>query len=345
VIHFGVPDGQLDASELGPGLVLEVKDPAGETRQRLTLYPAVFATTQFPEGFEIPKPPARPVCLVSIQNEISLQLGGHTAPVDAPAHTEGSEFDHFIAHSRIQLPVVWQAIEIYPLLGDEYWNPASAAMWADSDILATALQRNLQEVQLNALDPRAETRRQYAALLAEFERLLQGPEEPMHQFLRQHPELISPTCDRYWSKMPFGAEVSDFVFREPHNDYELVEIESPVRELFRKDGQERQALTHAISQIRGWVRYIEDNKTTVEAELGLTGISSNPRRLIVIGRKASLTDQNRRTLATLQNEQPKLRILTYDDLLDRARATLERILGPLSLTGENVKLYFFKEAL
>jgi Domain of unknown function (DUF4263) len=343
MIHFGAPREQLDPNELGPGLVMEVKDTAGETRQSLTLYPAIFATTQLPDGFEIPKPPARPICLVSILNEITLQLEGVAVPVDAPSKTKGADVDQFIAHSRIQLPVGWQAIEIYPSLGDEHWKPEYAALWAELDILATALQRNLQEAQLNALDPRAETRRRYAALLAEFERLLQGPEEPVHQFLRQHPELISPTCDKYWSKVPFGAEVSDFIFREPHNDYELVEIESPVRELFRKDGQEREELTHAISQIRGWVRYIEDNKKTVEGELGLTGISTSPRRLVVIGRSRSLTEENRRKLTTIQNDQPKLRILTYDDLLASARASLERILGPLSLTGQNVGIYFFKQ--
>jgi hypothetical protein len=342
MIHFGVPSEQLDPSELGPGLVLEVKSPAGETRQGLTLYPAIFATHQLPDGFEVPPPPARPICLLSILNELTLQLGGIVAPADAPLRRDGPDIQQFIAHSRIKLPVGWQAIEIYPLLGDEYWKSEYAATWAELDILAIALQRNQEEAQLNVLDPRANLRRHYADLLAEFEHLLQGPEESVHQFLRQYPELISPTSERHWSKLPFGAGVSDFVFREPHNDYELVEIESPVRELFRKDGQEREELTHAIRQIRDWVRYIEDNKKTVEVELGLTGISTSPRRLIVIGRSGSLTDQNRRTLTTLQNEQPKLRILTYDDLLTGARANLERILGPLSLTGQNVRLYFFK---
>jgi hypothetical protein len=344
MIHFGVPSEQLDPSELGPGLVMEVKDPTGETRQSLTLYPAIFATSQLPDGFEIPKPPARPICLVSILNEMILELEGETVPVDGPLKTEGPDVDQFLAHSRIQLPVGWQAIEIYPLLGGEYWKPEYAATWAELDILAIALQRNLQEAQLNALDPRGETRRQYAARLAEFEQLLQGPEEPVHQFLLRHPELIAPTSDRHWSKLPFGTEKKcDFVFREPHNDYVLVEIEKPDKQLFRKDGQQLEELTHAITQISDWLRYIEDNKRTVEVELGLTGISTSPRRLIVIGRSKSLTEHNRRKLTTIQNDQPKLRILTYDDLLAGARANLERILGPLSLTGQNVRMYFFRQ--
>lgn len=55
-----------------------------------------------------------------------------------------------------------------------------------------------------------------------------------------------------------------------------------------------------------------------------------------------LTDENRRKLVTLQNQIPKLRILTFDDLVQSVRATVEHILGPLTLVGENAEIYFFK---
>ncbi len=55
-----------------------------------------------------------------------------------------------------------------------------------------------------------------------------------------------------------------------------------------------------------------------------------------------MIEDNRRKLVTIQNDQPKLRVLTYDDLLACARTNLEHILGPLSLIGQNVRLYFFK---
>ena len=60
-----------------------------------------------------------------------------------------------------------------------------------------------------------------------------------------------------------------------------------------------------------------------------------------MGRSDTLTEDNRRKLTTLQNQISKLRILTYDDLLAGARANLERILGPLGLRGQNVRLYYF----
>ncbi len=143
-----------------------------------------------------------------------------------------------------------------------------------------------------------------------------------------------------WSKLRLGERVTDFVFREPANEYLLVELESPLRELFRKDGQQREELTHAFNQILDWRTYIEDNLRTVQDDLGLTKISSNPNSLIVIGRSLSLTEENRRKLVTLQNQIPKLRILTYDDLIQSTKALAENLFGPLDITGENIELYF-----
>jgi hypothetical protein len=130
---------------------------------------------------------------------------------------------------------------------------------------------------------------------------------------------------------------------EVYNDYLLVEIEAPIRELFRKDGQQRQELTHAINQITDWVQFIQDNKKTVENEFGLAGISTNPRTLVVIGRSASLTEDNRKKIETLQAQQNKLRIMTYDDVLLNAKESLSRILGNLDIHGENTEVYFFKK--
>jgi hypothetical protein len=130
------------------------------------------------------------------------------------------------------------------------------------------------------------------------------------------------------------------VFRGPTKEYLLVEIESPLRELFRKDGQQRQELTHAFDQIIDWRIFLENNLSYCQTELGLTGISANPEALIVIGRSADLSDENRRKLVTLQSQIPKLRIMTYDDLIENAKAVAENLFGPLNLVGYNVETYF-----
>ncbi len=88
-------------------------------------------------------------------------------------------------------------------------------------------------------------------------------------------------------------------------------------------------LNHARGQIADWKRYLEDNLPAVQRELGLTGISSNPKSLVVIGRSASLTPENRRKLVTMENESPKLKVVTYDN--DNAKALIENLLGPIIL--------------
>jgi hypothetical protein len=284
----------------------------------------------------------RPPCLASVTNEIDFQLNGIVEPSDVPLRSIAPGIQQFLIYKRITLNVGWQAIEIYPPLGDEYWKPEYAPLWAENDILATIVEKNGIAAALHALDSRGAIRKHYANLLGEFDALLNGPEEPAHQFLKNHPELLCPTFDASWSKLAFGNRFSDFVFREPHNDYLLVEIEAPYRELFRKDGQQREQLTHAIDQITDWVQYISDNRQKVDQELGLTGISTNPRTMVVIGRSEYLSEENRKKIAVLQAQHNKLRILTYDDLIVSARTNLERILGPLSLQGQNADIFYYK---
>ena len=349
MIHFPEDPSTYVPASGGPEYFLAVFDAEGRiSDQRSIGRLIIYATTTLPRDFQIPSPPARPLCLVAVPNEFDLQLGGIVVPSDKPMKLVEANAEHFIAHSRVKLPVGWQAIEIYPPLDDEYWKPEYAPLWAELDILAAIAHKNLMASNLSGLDSRGATRKHYAALIEEFETLLAGPEEPVHQFLKRNPGLLCPTHDGCWSKLPFGQgegkKVSDFVFREPYNDYLLVEIEAPNRMLFRKDGQQRQELTHAINQITDWVQYIADNKQKVEEELGLDGISTNPRTLVVIGRSASLTSENRRKLVTLQDQQNKLSILTYDDLIAAARANLERIFGPLALRAENAEIYYYRTA-
>jgi Domain of unknown function (DUF4263) len=341
-VRFDERQSDVPTSVQGPGVELGTFDATGTFTPIHTIRTVIRASSQLPEGFQLPSPPARPVCLVSIQNDFQIRLRGVLETVDPSPHTAKGGDEHFIVDARFQLPVGWLAIECFPLLDDAFWQAANAPIWAELDILGAAALRNLQQNQLNAIDPRSEIRQRWALLLKEFEDLLQGPEEPIHQFLKRHPELISPTHVKMWSKLPFGSRQSDFVFREPSNDYELVEIEAPIRPLFRRDGQQREELTHAMNQIADWLCHLQDHKRDMEEKNGLTGISTNPRILIIIGRSDTLTDDNHRKLAALQDMIPKLRILTYDEVLAAARANLERIVGPLSLVGQNAKIYFFR---
>ena len=39
----------------------------------------------------------------------------------------------------------------------------------------------------------------------------------------------------------------------------------------------------------------------------------------------------------------RLSILTYDDVIERARSSFERLFGPLSFKTQNLQLYFYRD--
>lgn len=340
LIHLPDDPSTYDPGPDGVRFQIGITNKEGARKEVALVRLLVFAKAALPDGFELLGPTHPPPALARVDSEFDMQMHGVLVPMDELPNPAIGDMGHFIAHRRIRLAAGWYRIEIYPLLEKEYWNPSHAAMWAELDLLAAIAERNILATKLKQLDGRGEARKQSEQLLAEFQALLEGLEEPLHQFLKAHPELLCPTSDKSWSKMAFGKRVSDFVFREPHNDYLLVEIESPICKLFRKDGQPRHELIHAINQTHDWIRHIEDNRETVERDSGLNGISTNPRTLVVIGRSADLTDENRRTLTTIQNQHPKLRIQTYDDVLISARQNLERILGPFQIQSDADVYYY-----
>ena len=60
-----------------------------------------------------------------------------------------------------------------------------------------------------------------------------------------------------------------------------------------------------------------------------------------------MSDADRRKLTTAQNLHPKLQILTYDDVLAAAEATVANLLGPRLFSGTSAEVYYIwdKETL
>jgi hypothetical protein len=333
--HRGAEAQEYDPGDQAVTLSLSKTTAAGQDREEIAkLRLFAMAPLRRAEMKGVQTDHKRPTALVSVRNEFDLTLVGEMVPETAGLGRR------FVMRSRFRIPVGWEAIEVYAPYGAEVWKPDLAPLWAETDLLAAAARWNLQDAQFRAIDPNAEARRRMADLLTECRKLLEGPEEPLHQFIKAHPELLSPTHTRAWSKLPLGKRVTDFVFREPSGDYLLVELEQPSFVLFREDGQQRVELTHAVDQVMDWRQYLEDNLSTVQRELGLEGISSSPRCLIVIGRSASLNEENRRKLMTLENATPRVKIMTFDDLLANAKAAVENLLGPLWDPGPNAEVYF-----
>jgi len=215
----------------------------------------------------------------------------------------------------------------------------------DNDILAAVVTEQLREDHFRSLDPKGAARKQFAKTLSDFKALLDSRperEEVLQTFLKENSRLLCPAQTKMWPKLPLGPNITDFVFREAPSVYLLVELEKSTHPLFRKDGRPKSELQVAIDQITDWKRYIEDNLRSVQAEQGLDGISSNPRSLVVIGRSHTLSGDNRRKLTTMGNLLPKLRIMTYDDVYDNAKAMIENMFGPIWEPVGETQIYYLE---
>jgi len=182
-------------------------------------------------------------------------------------------------------------------------------------------------------------------LLGNFKEILDSnpPEEILQIFLKDNSALLCPTHTKVCPKLALGNRKTDFVFREAAGDYLLVELEQSSHRLFLKDGHQSRQLSHARGQIIDWKRYLEDNLSTGQHEVGLANISSNPKGLIVIGRSQSLSVEDRRKLTSIENDSPKLKIMTYDDVYENAKAVIENLLGTLWFGNSSTQIYYLKD--
>lgn len=323
-----------DQDGIGLSMFLQ-NGETGDSKDISSVRLVVTATLAPPDAH--PQPPRKPYCLVSARSEFFLHVNGEI--IDQAS----GDVQPFLTLTPFRIPAGWDCIEVFPFLELSHWIPENAASWAETDILASVAAQQHQNATLTSLDPNAATRRAFAAELKAFKDLLDtNPEreEELHIFLKDHPHFLCPSHSRIWSKLPFGTKVSDFVVRDATRDYLLVELERSTLRLFIQTGDQSADLNHACSQITDWKRYIQQNLSTVQNELGLTGISSNPRSLVVIGRSADLTPENRAKLVTMETETHNQKIMTYDDVYLNAKAVIENMFGPLDMAGPETQMYY-----
>ncbi len=177
------------------------------------------------------------------------------------------------------------------------------------------------------------------------ERLLEenelGHEYLFHDYIAQHPILLDVYARNAESKPrfvypegagPLGKKYvePDFVLSYNDGQYRLVEFERPSKSLATKSGQPRAELTQASWQIAEWKDYINHHYDLLEDKF--PGISSKPSGLLVIGRSSESRPNNislDRYKAMLR-EQGLDEVLTYDDLVLRARVATAQIETTLS---------------
>ena len=70
------------------------------------------------------------------------------------------------------------ALELLPRFDADYWKPEFALLWAETDLLAASLACSFVMASLRVLIRTPRPRKNFTSVIAEFETLLDGPEEP-----------------------------------------------------------------------------------------------------------------------------------------------------------------------
>lgn len=157
---------------------------------------------------------------------------------------------------------------------------------------------------------------------SEFETLINSPrvdECEIQNFLEigNHRYILRPDSITIDARRSIGGTryIPDFTCHCSDGDFHFIEIEDPKRAIYQSTGGEQAAhLTHAISQVQDWLRYISDNRDTVRREDGLTNVYK-PTGEVIAGRDSHLNDIAKRRFDWSRSEASKISIRTYDMLL------------------------------
>ena len=151
-------------------------------------------------------------------------------------------------------------------------------------------------------------------------------EEEVKQFLKSEASrfIFGLDCVRVRTEHELGDDFgADFVLEYPAVRYVFVEIENPKHRLYTQGGNPTAALTHARQQVEDWQQWVEENNPYAQKKL--PGCTS-PEGLVVIGRRTTLTGADSRRLERANiNSRGRLRVITYDDMLESAHLVVRNL--------------------
>ncbi|MDF2545784.1 MAG: hypothetical protein K0R93_682 [Anaerosolibacter sp.] len=151
-------------------------------------------------------------------------------------------------------------------------------------------------------------------------------EESYQTYLGKFPVMLEPLAKEVLTKQKLGLEyITDFVIRKYDNTYIIVEIEKPSTRIFNKNNDFSSEFTHALGQVIDFQEWIESN--IAYANRIMPDIIT-PEGMLIIGRSDNLTNQQIRKLNRLNvNLRGKIKILTFNDILDNAIKLYENIIS------------------
>ncbi len=177
-------------------------------------------------------------------------------------------------------------------------------------------------------------------------------------FLERRPTLLpgvrdlhnGPLHDIVVAKLPLGSDfVTDFAFISRHSmalQFTFVELESPAKPVFNKDGSFSQQFSHARQQVADWLGWAERNMQTLMDMFGPMFETYNVREdrktircYLVYGRRHE-TEEDRQRRERWQSIQAssdaRIWVMSYDRLRPRS---VEEQLDLIVCTYQNRGFY------
>lgn len=146
-------------------------------------------------------------------------------------------------------------------------------------------------------------------------------EKDLHSFLKQHTQVLDSHVAAVYSEVRIGQYRADLVlqYRQSDKRVVLVELEPHSAQIFTKRNSQRHKVTHAVQQVQDWIREIHNNAGNLPQWLAGNYTAEG---MVVIGRSKDLTQEQKETLM-IHNAKSDIKILTYDDLLERFQRLIE----------------------
>lgn len=143
-------------------------------------------------------------------------------------------------------------------------------------------------------------------------------ENSIQACVTSNPILFGTEYLRIIPKHRLGSEFEmDYAAEKLNGVVDLIEIESSNLKLYTKSGNPTAYLVHAEQQILDWMSWIEHHNSYARDKL--PGLVS-PVGYVVIGRRDTMSASDLEKLARRNvHWRGQVQILTYDDLLDRAK--------------------------
>ena len=173
--------------------------------------------------------------------------------------------------------------------------------------------------------------------IAEYTAVLEAAadERPLQEFLGARPGMLSQqlgTGCRWVIPLPrLGSEyIPDFAVARLNSDglhWTLVELENPRARLFTRQGRKTRQLDTGTRQVGDWREWIAANRDYAQRPrtaggLGLPEIDHSARGLVIIGRRSSVTDDDRRRLKAVTFNE-RINVHSYDWLVDEAAKRIQ----------------------